>query len=476
MKIQLAFLPLLLLCLIKNVGYAQNIVSYSVPKELYYAAHNDDFTVRVRSIGGKWQDLYEYKVKVDADNVQEASMVNFDFAKPIELAITKNNGDIHSVKIRPLSHGIKSTLTDNTIHFVLNKPVNLSVEVNGDKLHNLHVFANPILENIPKATDKNVMYFGAGTHFPKDSTGKAFIIPSNTTVYIDGGAVLKGKLVCNKVENVKIYGRGIIDNPQRGIEIMHAKNIEVDGIVVRNPEHYTVYGGESQGIIIKNIKSFSHKGWGDGIDLMSCSNVLIDGVFLRTSDDCIAIYAHRWNFYGNAKNILVKNSTLWADIAHPTNIGLHGNAEKGWAGDTIENVTLRNIDILEHDEDDRNYQGCLSINASDNNLVRNLLYEDIRIEKFQEGQVFNLRVYFNEKYSAAAGRGIQHVKFKNITYQGNLDNPSLLQGFNATRKVEDIVFENVKINGNLILNPVAGNIVIGQHVKDVQFIKSEVKR
>jgi len=109
-------------------------------------------------------------------------------------------------------------------------------------------------------------------------------------------------------------------------------------------------------------------------------------------------------------------------------------------------------------------------------LFRNLLYEDIRIEKFQEGQVFNLRVYFNEKYSAAAGRGIQHVKFKNITYQGNLDNPSLLQGFNATRKVEDIVFENVKINGNLILNPVAGNIVIGQHVKDVQFIKSEVKR
>jgi hypothetical protein len=30
------------------------------------------------------------------------------------------------------------------------------------------------------------------------------VIPSNTKVYIDGGAVLKGKLICDKVENVKI--------------------------------------------------------------------------------------------------------------------------------------------------------------------------------------------------------------------------------------------------------------------------------
>ncbi|WP_198175137.1 hypothetical protein [Spirosoma telluris] len=48
----------------------------------------------------------------------------------------------------------------------------------------------------------------------------------------------------------------------------------VDGIIVKNPQHYTVYGGQSKGITIRNLKSFSCKGWSDGIDLMSCSDVL----------------------------------------------------------------------------------------------------------------------------------------------------------------------------------------------------------
>ena len=74
------------------------------------------------------------------------------------------------------------------------------------------------------------------------------------------------------------------------------------------------------------------------------------------------------------------------------------NFVKDDGGNIIENITFSNIDILEQDEDDSNYQGCLAISASDNNLVRNITYENIRIEDIQEGQLFNFRVYFNEKY------------------------------------------------------------------------------
>jgi hypothetical protein len=175
---------------------------YSVPKALYYGAHNDDFTVRVRSKGGQWQDLYEYKVKVDADNVQEASMVYFDFEKEVEVAVTKNNGNIQTLNIRPKPKGLNYKLVNNTVFFHLNSPANLSLEINGDKLHNLHIFAGNLLKDIPQSTDKNVLYFGL--HNPTDSLRKGFVIPSNTKVYIDGGAVLKGKLICDKVENVKI--------------------------------------------------------------------------------------------------------------------------------------------------------------------------------------------------------------------------------------------------------------------------------
>ena len=47
---------------------AQELVTYQIPKEMFYSAHNDDFTVKVRVPGGEWNDLYEYKVEVDMDN------------------------------------------------------------------------------------------------------------------------------------------------------------------------------------------------------------------------------------------------------------------------------------------------------------------------------------------------------------------------------------------------------------------------
>ena len=47
-------------------------------------------------------------------------------------------------------------------------------------------------------------------------------------------------------------------------------------------------------------------------------------VFMRNSDDCIALYNHRWDWYGGTSDVTVCNSVLWADIAHPINIGGHG--------------------------------------------------------------------------------------------------------------------------------------------------------
>ena len=70
-------------------------------------------------------------------------------------------------------------------------------------------------------------------------------------------------------------------------------------------------------------------------------------------------------------NITVQNSILWADIAHPINVGGHGDPES-LIGETIENLIFRNIDILEHDEDDVPYQGCMAIDAGDRNRVKNI--------------------------------------------------------------------------------------------------------
>lgn len=439
---------LLLLISLPMIAFPQELLVYDAPEPLKYSAHNDDFTVRVRKPGGDWKDLFEWLVQVDLDNVQNASMVSFDFSGSVEVQVRKNNGTVGAVQIRPLAAGVAPDIAGQVISFSLDKPTKLSIEVNGDRLHNLHLFANSILKDKPDVNDPHIIYFGPGIHRPGDQPGDVFHITSGKTVYIDGAAVIRGKLLVDRADDVKIIGTGIVYQTERGIEIRHSTNVKIDGPLFINPSHYTIYGGQTSGLTIRNIKSFSCKGWSDGIDLMSCSNVTVDSVFMRNSDDCIAIYGHRWDFYGSARNYQIRNSVLWADVAHPTNIGLHGYAEAG--GDTIENISFENIDILEHDEDDREYQGCLAITCGDNNLVRNVSYKNIRVEDFQEGQLFNFRVMYNDKYSHAPGRGIENVRLTNIEYNGNSANPSVIEGYDSLRKVNDVVIDGLKINGERI--------------------------
>lgn len=448
-------------------AFSSELSIYPVPKEVVYSSHNDDYTVKVRIPGGAWQDLFEYRVRVDLDEPQVATMVQFDFSGQVEVMVKKNDGLVQTVDVRPFATKIIPVIKGNVIFLSLNKPQKLSIEFNGDRLHNLHLFANEPEKEKPLASDTNVIYFGPGVHKPDDQPGIEFKIPSNKTVYLAPGAILKGKLVVDKAENVRIIGRGIIDQTQRGVEVTHSKNVLIEGITVINPDHYTVYGGESQGITIRNLKSFSCKGWSDGIDLMSCKDVLIEDVFMRNSDDCIAIYGHRWDFFGDVRNITVQNSILWADVAHPINIGLHGNTEG--KSEVIEDLTFRNIDILEHDEDDPEYQGCMSICAGDNNLVRNVIFEDIRVESIQEGQLLHLKVVYNTKYSAAPGKGIEKIQFRNISYQGNGESPSLMEGYDSICIVQNVSFENLIINGIRARTLMEAGIVTGDGVRNIHF-------
>jgi len=408
----------------------------------FWSHLNDDFTVRVRVPGGEWRDLYEYNVKVDLDRPQDASMVMFDMGGPVEVSVKKNNGDVRRVEVRPDSAGVKAKLVGNTAHFRLDKPARVSVEFDGDRLHNLHLFADPPEPPLP-AAGPGVIRFGPGVHLPPEGQ-KSFNIPSNTTVVIAGGALVQGVIEIRDAENVRVIGQGIIDRPERGIMIERSRGVVVDGPTVINPKHYTVLCGQSTDVKIRNVKSFSASSWSDGLDFMSCSNVQVDRVFMRNSDDTIAIYAGRGDYKGNARNYRVTNSILWADIAHPINIGLHGT--KG-AAEVLENIEFRNIDVLGHDEDDRNYQGVMAISNGDNNLVRNVRFEDFRIDDIQEGMLFNFRVVFNDKYSHAPGRGIEGITVRNIRFKGGDINRPVIAGFAADRRVRGVTIENVTVAG-----------------------------
>ena len=231
------------------------------------------------------------------------------------------------------------------------------------------------------------------------------------------------------------------------------------------------------------MKSISYYGWGDGMNVFASNNIHYNNVFCRNSDDCSTIYATRKGFVGGCKNITMENSTLWADVAHPIMIGLHGSATEigpDAPSDTIENIVYRNIDILDQKEKQLDYQGCFGISCGDNNIVRDITFDNIRVEDFRQGQLVNIRIFFNKKYCAAPGKSVENVLFKDIVYNGRNSELSIIAGYDDTRKVSGITFDNLVINGVKISDDMPGKpkwyktgdmarIFIGEHVDNVTF-------
>jgi polygalacturonase len=300
-------------------------------------------------------------------------------------------------------------------------------------------------------------------------------VESNTTVWLAGGAYFTGTFDIADVENVSILGRGIA-RPADGYEGCHvhrSRNVLIDGLTLN-----TCPVGGSDSVTLHDVRSISHPGWGDGLNVFASSNVLFDRVFCRNSDDCTTAYATRKGFSGSTRNITMRNSTLWADVAHPIFIGIHGNAERG---DTIELLRYENIDILGQAEPQVDYQGCLAINCGDNNYVKDVLFDNIRIENIHQGSIFQVKVGFNQKYCTAPGKGVENVTFRNIRYYGESPYMSVINGYDDNRKVRNIKFEGLKINGQAIFDDMPGKpkwyatadyvpAFIGNHVDSILFL------
>ncbi len=473
------------LCGLVSVAAQNKLVTYPIPEGI---ERKNDFTVKVRPVGGEWEAVDTYAVKVDEvrdtkHHVELASLAYFDFEGEVEVSVTYRGGMIETGCVRPLSYGITPSVCDSTMVFRLDRPRNLSVEVNGDIFHNLHLFAgavdtdDPLRGMTPKQRKtalkrlEDVIYFGPGVH---QLPGDTLNVPSGTTVYVAGGAVVKGCIRAVNARDVKILGRGRVhpDGRGAGLEITNSKNVLVEGLISTQCPT-----GGSDSVTVRNVKVISSYGWGDGLNVFASDNVLFDGVFCRTSDDCTTVYGTRFQFTGGCRNVTMKNSTLWADVAHPIFIGIHGNVDNP---EILEDLNYVNIDILDHKEKQLDYQGCLAINAGDENLVRNVRFENIRIEDFRQGQLVNLRIFYNEKYCKAPGRGIENVLFKDITYNGGNAEVSQIIGYDSSRQVKDIRFVNLVINGEHIHDNMPGKptwyktgdmarIFVGEHTDNVTF-------
>ena len=433
-----------------------------------------DFEVAARIPGGQWKNLDTYMMQVDEvkgarHNARKVSVAKFEFSGTVELRIISKTQHIISYQVRPLSYRIPAKQQCDTLQIFIDRPRYLSVEVNGDIYNNLHIFADTLM-NKPKAKKKDLIYFGPGIH---DFHGDSIAVASGKTVFLDQGAVVKGWFSVYNAHNVRILGHGIVmPGHHEGIMVRYSKNILIDG-----PLTTQIPVGGSDSVEVRNCKVMSWYGWGDGFNIFASSNIRQHHLFARTSDDCSTIYCTRKGYHGSSRNIDITDAIYWADVAHPIMIGLHSQTEEQ---EEVTNVRYADIDILNHAENQIDYQGCIGINDGDDILVHGLLFDNIHIENIRKGMLFNFRVCFNRKYCTAPGRGIEDITLRNISYSGTEPNMSIIAGYDDNRMVRNIHFENLVINGKKISDDMPGkpkwyktsdmfNCFVGEHTENITF-------
>lgn len=429
----------ILFALLSIYGYCDKLITYQAPKD---AESAPEFEVEVNG-----QKIFVY-------NTRPAAFAYFSFEGKINVKVTFL-APIYNFDIRPKSRNIQAELYRNQLQFTLDEPENLSIEINKNLKRPLFLFANPLETDVPDRNDKNVIFFEAGKiHYPGQVNLK-----SNQRVYIEGGAIVRGYFMTDKCKDIKIMGRGILDNSQylkgehRPIEINECENVLIDGIILTESRHWSCASHASKNVTYNNLKIVSDNDWDDGIDIVGSQKVLVNNCFIRTKDDCIAVksgvnYFTKFNSSFNVNDVVVQNSVMWN--------GIWGNGlEIGFEtrSDTIQNVAFKNCDLI-HVEGP---EGTFTIHNGDRAVIKNVLYDNIRVED-SKGWLIDFKILFS-RYSKDKQRGmIENVMFENITVDGEIFPYSQLLGYDETHRIKNVTLENMVINGTKIISTYNGMI------------------
>ncbi len=420
-----------------------------------------------------------------------ASVASLDMNAAVTVTV-ESPEQVHAVKILPTSYGITPMVDGTKITFQLTEPGHVTVEVNGEWHESLHILANPFEKNVPNPDDPNVIYFGPGLHEVSQLT-----ISDGQTIYLAGGAYIRCTVPEQDDEieirghlrkkptfilegnNVSIRGRGIIDQStipkkiRRYTILAHkAEDVTIEGVTIFDPSHWTIPIQSCDKVHVDNIKIFGWRGNADGVDITSSSDLLVENCFMRTFDDAVVIKS--FGGYGEVNNVHTRNCVVWNELAHALSIGaeVHEN---------ISNVLFEDCDVIH----DVGRETALRVYHCDDAVISGVMFDNIRIEEARR----LISCWIGKtRWTETEERGhIKNVTFKNITatsapidtsLTGFQDGPDWkpytikdhasmeLVGYDAEHLVEDILFDNVILDGKKVE---AKQVTTNAFVKDVEF-------
>ncbi|WP_178381583.1 glycosyl hydrolase family 28 protein [[Phormidium ambiguum] IAM M-71] len=445
-----------------------------------------------------------YSVKVNGQPVSvqkynSTSYVQFAFAGKVDLEITADEA-IDKYTLSPKSYEIPANRNQNTISFSLTEPRKLILHQPNSLDEKLFIFAEPLEEKSPNLNDlnvKNVLNYGVNNTGSQDATeliqkaidevsaqqGILYFPPgvykirqldlkSNLTLYLAPGAVLeatkeinpsygKGLIQIENAENVKIFGRGVINGNgsywrSRGgwyslILLKNAKNVLLQDTILLDPAVANVWMSYSENIDIYNLKiladpepEFLNT---DGFDFWSSRNIKIDNILYKGTDDVTSHGGDKNGAIQNNENINMINSVFYGGNGFKI-----GTTAKQ---DFIRNINYENIDVVFANE----LSGLWPISGAS---FENIYFKNIRVEDLlnsprtdKSASLFQWKIQvpgWQPESSVDRLGSIRNVYINNLKVADRGGANSRFQGYGIDRNINNINFDNLSIEGKPIAN------------------------
>ncbi|MFZ4725916.1 MAG: hypothetical protein ACOYMD_10765, partial [Paludibacter sp.] len=327
---------------------------------------------------------------------------------------------ITSVVVRPLSKKITATFSGNTISIPLKEAANFYVEIDGEKRNPLFVFANPLETNIPNASDPNVIYFAPGIHSIGYSGGPMQSIPVGKTIYLEGGAFVKGAFkTTGEAGTTTIRGRGILSgiditgNSGYGgmIDVYHG-TVNAEGIIIATAAAgYQGIIAYNSGSKVSNVKMLS---WAANSDCgVIGPNSTVTNCFIKINDDAIKPIN---------SGLVYKDNIVWQQMTGSV-IMLGWNSIEQGINPTVSGLDVIGVDRGWRTTSDGTVQAFMNLKNSNGATYKNILIENVRIE-VKPYMLFGLDI--------------------KQTDAGFINNPAFNQGLGS---VDGVTFRNISVTG-----------------------------
>lgn len=264
------------------------------------------------------------------------------------------------------------------------------------------------------------------------------------------------------------FGMGYGLRPQL-VNMVHCERILIKDVKMINSPFWVIHPLLSKNITVDGVYVWNEGPNGDGCDPEACENVLIQNCVFHTGDDCIAIKSGRnndgrlWN--QPSKNIIIRNCKM-EDGHGGVVIGseISGGCENVYAencvmdsphlerilriktnncrGGHVQNINMRNVVVgqckeavvkinLDYERKEICYRGFEPI-------VNNVNVENVTCQKSDYGVLIIGRDSLANVYD---------INIKNCKFDGVVKEPVKITG-----KTRNVKFDNLVINGSLVLN------------------------